>query len=215
MTPATVRPAAQSDVDLLVWVMVEAATSHLDRCVWDCLLGTDPDETRTVLAGVATSSAHHWCHLDRFLVAEVDGRPVAAASSYDPATEGNDPLAEAVLEALAPSAPSGDRLEAIMERALVLDSCTPKPYADAWAIENVAVVPEYRSQGLVDQLFDAVVRHARHLGREHLQIMCLEGNVRAQRAWERNGFEVQATYRSRNFEELYGCAGLKLLVRRP
>jgi ribosomal protein S18 acetylase RimI-like enzyme len=211
----TIRPAEEHDVEFLVWVMVEAATSHLDRCVWDSVLGTQPDETRAVLTRVATSSAHHWCHLDRFLVAEVAGRPVAAASSYDPATEGNDPLAEAMLEALAPMAPSGDRLAAITERASVLESCAPKPYPDAWAIENVAVVPAYRSRGLVDELFGAIIAEAHHRGREHVQIMCLDGNVRAQRAWERNGFEVRATYRSRRFEELYGCEGLKLLVRQP
>lgn len=210
-----VRPAEERDVEFLVWVMVEAATSHLDRCVWDRLLGTSNEETRAVLAGVATSSTRHWCHLDRFLVAEVDGEPVAAASSYDPATEGNDPLADAVLEALAPSAPSRDRLEAIIERAGILDGCTPKPYAGAWAIENVAVLPEHRSRGLVDELFDVIIAAARRRGREHVQIMCLDGNLRAQRAWERNGFELRATYRSRGFEELYGCRGLKLLVRQP
>jgi len=210
-----VRPAEERDVAFLVWVMVEAATSHLDRCVWDSLLGTRSEETRAVLASVATSSTPHWCHLDRFLVAEIDGEPVAAASSYDPATEGNDPLAEAVLQALAPSAPSSDRLEAIIERAGVLDGCTPKPYADAWAIENVAVVPAYRSRGLVDELFEAIIADVRRRGREHVQIMCLDGNVRAQRAWERNGFEVRATYRSRGFQELYGCGGLDLLVRQP
>jgi ribosomal protein S18 acetylase RimI-like enzyme len=215
VTGKTVRPAEERDVELLVWAMLEAATSHLDRCVWDSLLGTRPEETRAVLASVSTSSTPHWCHLDRFLVAEIDGTPVAAASSYDPATEGNDPLAAAVLEALAPSAPSGDRLQAIVERAGVLDDCTPKPYADAWAIENVAVLPAYRSQGLVDALFGAIIAEARRRGREHVQIMCLEGNVRARRAWERNGFEVRASHRSRSFEELYGCGGLELLVRQP
>src|SRR5688500_14586419 len=155
--------------------MQEAATSHLDRCVWDALLGTRPEETRAVLTSLATSSTRHWCHLDRFLVAVVDSEPVAAASSYDPATEGNDALAEAVLDALAPSAPSSDRLEAILERADILDGCTPKPYPGAWAIENVAVLPPYRSQGLVDELFDAIIADVRRRGREHVQIMCLEG----------------------------------------
>jgi ribosomal protein S18 acetylase RimI-like enzyme len=210
-----VRPAEERDLDFLVWAMVEAATSHLDRCVWDSLLGTSADETRAVLASVATSPGRHWCHLDRFVVAEVAGGPVAAASGYDPATEGNDPLAEAVLEALAPSAPSSDRLEAIMERAGVLDGCTPKPYPGAWAIENVAVLPAHRSQGLVDALFDTIVADARRRRREHVQIMCLDGNARARRAWERNGFDVRASYRSRRFEELYGCGGLDLLVRQP
>ncbi|HEY8547608.1 MAG TPA: GNAT family N-acetyltransferase [Acidimicrobiales bacterium] len=215
MKGTTIRPADKGDLEFLVWVMQEAATSHLDRCVWDVLLGTPPDETRAVLESVATSAMPHWCHLDRFLVAEVDGEPVAAASSYDPSAEGNDPLADAVLEALAPSSPTNERLAAILERADVLDGATPKPYVDAWAIENVAVAPAHRGRGLVDALFEVILEEARDRGREHLQIMCLDGNVRAQRAWERNGFEEVAAYRSRAFRELYGCDGLKLLVRRP
>ena len=77
----TVRPAQRSDEEFLVWAMITAATSHLDRCVWSTLFGLDDAETASLLRAVLHRGPTHWCHLDRFLVAEVDGEQAGAASS--------------------------------------------------------------------------------------------------------------------------------------
>jgi ribosomal protein S18 acetylase RimI-like enzyme len=209
---AHIRHATPDDLDFLVWVMMEAATSHLERSVWETTLEGTGHAVSDVLASVATSAEPHWCHWRRFLVAETGGRPVAAASSYDPSSEGNDALVPSFLAALKERGVSDERLPAVIDRSSVADACTPKPYADSWGIENVAVLPSHRGTGLVDALLRQAIEDARDRRREHVQIMCLDGNVRARRAWERNGFERRASYRSARFSEVFGCAGLELLV---
>jgi ribosomal protein S18 acetylase RimI-like enzyme len=209
----TVRRASPDDVDFLTWVMVEAATSHLSRCVWDSLLGTTPEQTATVLREVAGSASPHWCHRDRFLVAEVDGGAVAAIASYDPASEANDALTEPVVSALLALGYGEEELGAVITRAEVLDACTPRPRDFAWGIENVAVLPEHRGRALVEALFEAAYQEARADDRDLVQIMCLDGNDRAERAWRRQGFELRAHHQDVQFEELFGCPGLKLLAR--
>lgn len=214
MTPL-VRPATRSDLPFLIWAMVEASTSHLNRSVWQPILGLPDSEVAEVLGAVATSDRPHWCHIDRFRVVELNGAPVAAASSYDATHEGNDALFGATLELLQNSHMSAEASEAVLHRAAIVDAVTPKPYPGAWGIENVAVTPDHRGQGLVRLLIEAAIADARDRDREHIQIMCLDGNERAERAWERAGFTVRAVYRGREFAHLVGAHGLKLLTRSP
>ncbi|MGW6026392.1 GNAT family N-acetyltransferase [Streptomyces sp. NPDC055099] len=218
----TVRPAVTADLDFLVQVMETAATSHLDRCCWEPLLGEGTGVTRQILRTLALSPRAHWCHLSRFWVAEASPttergtrpRPVGALTAYDPATEGHAAIGEqcAVLAATA-DWPGTAAFEDVYERQRIFRSCLPTDYAGAWGIENVAVVPEFRGTGVVQALLD----HALDLGREQgyacAQVLCLNGNTRAQRTWERAGFEVRADYRGREFDALMGAPGLKLLVR--
>lgn len=222
----TVRPATPADLDFIVRVMETAATSHLDRCCWEPLLGERTEVTRKILRALALSPRTHWCHLSRFWVAEAEAaagaqtpgdtgpRPVGALTAYDPAAEGHAAIGEQCA-ALAATAewPGTAAFEDVYERQRIFQSCLPADYADSWGIENVAVVPEFRGTGVVEALLD----HALDLGREQgyacAQVLCLNGNTRAQRTWERAGFEVRADYRGREFEALMGAPGLKLLVQ--
>ena len=103
--------------------------------------------------------------------------------------------------------------QAILERNATMDSCMPKQFPGAWGVENVAVEPRFRGQGIADHLFDAVFAEGRSGGHECAQIMCLNGNRRAETAWTRAGFKLRADYSSQAFQETFGCPGLKLLVR--
>ncbi|MGK5627555.1 GNAT family N-acetyltransferase [Streptomyces sp. URMC 123] len=221
----TVRRADEGDLDFLVRTMETAARSHLSRGCWEVLLDEPPDRVRGVLRALARSPRPHWCHLSRFWVAEVAGERAGALTAFDPATEGNAALVEQYAEL---AAAGGDRASAgrrsdtrseltaaerVGERRRVFQSCVPADYPDSWGIENVAVAPRHRGTGVTDALFAHALELGRRRGHEHAQILCLDGNARAQRAWERNGFEVRAEYRGRRFASLFGCPGLKLLVR--
>lgn len=214
----TVRRAVPADLDFVVRVMETAAKSHLDRCCWEPLLGERTEATRQILRTLALSPRTHWCHLSRFWVAETAGdaspRPVGALTAYDPATDGHAAIGEQCAALAAGGAwPGTAPFEDVYERQQIFQSCLPADYADSWGIENVAVLPEFRGTGVVEALLD----HALELGREQgyacAQVLCLNGNARAQHTWERAGFEVRADYRGREFETLMGAPGLKLLVR--
>ncbi|WP_342372550.1 GNAT family N-acetyltransferase [Propioniciclava soli] len=211
--PVVIRAAQSDDVDFLVHVMRIAATSHLPHCVWDVLLDLPPDRTDTVLRRVAESEQPHWCHVSRFWIAEADGRPVGAMSGFDTATEGSDVLerelaAQAVVLGLDETA-----LLRVLERGQVLRDGTPADFPGTWGVENVAVAEQNRGTGVVDELFTAVLGHGHERGHDTAQILCLNGNVRAERAWERQGFVVKADYCNQRFLDTYGCLGTKLLLR--
>lgn len=208
-----VRPAEAADLDFLCWVMFTAGKSHLDRCIWEMIFDMTPDEVIDFLRRVAVTDATHWCHHKKFLVAEIDGAAAGALCTFDPATEGTAALSEAMMTVAADLGRDQAWLEGALMRGLAADSATPKDYADSWGIENVAVKPEFRGKGVVEALFGRALEIARASGRSCAQIQCLNGNIRAQRAWERQGFELRADYRSSAFEQTFGCPGLKLLVR--
>ena len=208
-----VRKARPTDLDFVVWVMLTAAQSHLDRCVYETLLNLDRSQISDLYAHVANSNIAHWCHLSKFWIAEIDGEPAGAMCGYDPSTEGNAALTEAIAPLLGQWGVSDRDLQAILERTAILESCTPKPFPGAWGVENVAVEPKFRGRGITDQLFKVLLAEGRSRGYPCAQITCLIGNHHAEAAWLRAGFELKASYHSREFERTYGCPGLRLLVQ--
>lgn len=208
-----IRAAQDEDLDFLVQVMRTAATSHLPRCVWDVLLNLDPAHTDAVFAQIAQSNQLHWCHLSRFWIAEVDGHPAAAMSGFDTASEGSGVLEHELAGHAAELGLDETALLGVLERGQILRDATPADFPETWGIENVAVLPEQRGTGLVDELFAHVLNHGRDRGHHTAQILCLNGNDRAERTWQRQGFVVNADYRNQRFLNTYGCPGTKLLLR--
>jgi len=211
---SVIRPAAEPDLPFLIWTMRTAATSHLERCLWDVLLGLESNDTDAALSAAAVSARPHWCHLRRFWIAELNGQPAGALSAYDTTTEGSAVLEEALAATASILSLDDAALGSVLQRGGLLRDCTPADYPAAWGIENVAVVPEGRGTGIVDELLDQALRLGRDQGYDHAQILCLNGNLRAQRTWERQGFEVRADYRHQLFAETFGCPGMKMLVQR-
>ncbi len=193
--------------------MLTAAKSHLERCVYEVLFDLDASQLAELYRRVASSENAHWCHLSKFWIADVDNEPAGAMCGYDPSTEGNTALTEAILPLLVDSGKSGQDLEGTIDRSTIMDSCMPKEFPGAWGVENVAVEPRFRGQGITDYLFEETLAEGRSKGSERAQIMCLNGNHRAEAAWRRAGFELRADYTSPSFQQTFGCPGLKLLVR--
>src|SRR5262245_5734877 len=73
-----IRRATDNDLDLILWVMLAASRSHLDRGIWEYMNATDGEATTAFLRELATSETVHLFHESLFLVAELDGEPGAA-----------------------------------------------------------------------------------------------------------------------------------------
>jgi len=209
----TIRPATASDLDFVTWVQFTAAKSHLERCFWGILYDRPDEWIYDLLRRLATSPEIHWCHLSKFWIAEADGTRAGGLAGYDPGTEGTDVLTTAMYAALAAIGDPDLDMEAVARRVAIIDACTPKRYPGTWGVENVAVIPEMRGRGVLDRLMTHVLGLGRERGFRLAQIMCLGGNLRAQRAYEREGFQLRADYRSAEFEEEFGDMGIKLLVQ--
>jgi translation initiation factor 4G len=193
--------------------MLMAGRSHLQRGIWDIIIGRPENECLTFLEHLAVTAEPHMCHHSIFLVAEVDGRPAAALSGYDPVNLGEEtvgPQRPIVMEKMGLTqedmAPGQQGLAAFM-------TCHPDPYEGAWIMESVATRPESRRRGACDTLIGEILDEGRRQGFELAQVSFYIGNTPAQQAYEKAGFLYHDEKRHPDFEAEIGCPGMVRLLR--
>ena len=201
-----VRPAERGDSRFLVWVMQEAARSHLDKGVMDLAL-PDDEQRWAFLDAASNADARSFFRYENFLVAEIDGRQVAALSGYEPMVA--MPQMQAVNDEVAQKLGWSDAdLQDMQDRLAIAMNCYPDAPEDRWIIEWVATVPEFRGRGIVNQLLLDILEQGRERGYEKAQIGYLLGNTRAQRSYERVGFKTVYDRRDPDFEAALQCPGI-------
>ena len=196
----------------IAWVILTAQRGHLERGFWDHLLGGPDERVLRYLEALTTTEQPHWVHHTIFLVAEVDGHPAAALSGYfaDELRSGGQLERGVVLT----NAATGMMPEAdAMARALTITQVSAEHVPGAWIIESVATAPEFRRQGLIDRLMEAILDRGRERGASASDISVLIENDAAQRAYEKAGFSAISEKRHPEFEAVYGTPGIRLLRR--
>jgi GNAT superfamily N-acetyltransferase len=212
MTSPSIRPARAEDVPFLAWVMLAASRSHLPRGAWD-LTVDGPDETIfSLLERLARRSPRTFCHHTGFLVAEVDGRPAAGLSGYDPGLVAEP--GQAIDAALREMGWRDEALAASEARFRPFLSCVPEQPSGTWIVEWVATRPELRRRGLTQALLAAVLAEGRRRGYATAQISVLIGNRPAEEAYRKAGFTLDRERRDPAFEAAMGCPGIAQLRRR-
>jgi translation initiation factor 4G len=211
-----IRRAAESDLDLLLWVMLAASRSQLDRGIWEYLNASGEAETLSFLRRLLTSDTLHLFHWSLFLVAELDGEPGAAMCAYDSSTQGFDValpemMAATAAEHIDTEDPEYVRRTGVMLGGFIMDD--PGPSGPRWVIENVATRPEMRRRGLVDGLLHQLLGHGRERGFEYAQISVFIDNERARRAYIKAGFEPLTEQRSEDWAREIGCPGTEMLLQ--
>src|SRR5204863_6806429 len=129
-----------------------------------------------------------WAHYSRFTVAEVDGQAAAALCGYDPTQADTPALVNAIDEAARKVGWSDPDVAEVWERFAPVGTCISDDAEGAWIIENVATLPAFRRQGLVNRLLENVFEAGRAGGHRRAQISVIIGNTPAQRAYEKVGF---------------------------
>jgi len=204
-----IRTARPDDASFLGWVIFAAGRSHCPRGVWDIIVGMPENECITFLEHLTVTEAHHMFHYSDFIIAEVDGRPVAALSGYDPKqlAEVGQPLLEAFQKL---GLNGSSRLDNQKGVAAIL-YCYPEETEGAW-IESVATLPEVRRRGVINILLEEVLEKGRRLGFGLAQVGVFIGNTPAQNAYEKCGFKVVDEKRHPDFEAETGSPGMKRLL---
>lgn len=215
MTNITIRSATENDVPFLARIMFRAAQSHLPVCPWTIIFSETESRTLSILEKICLNPALPWSYMSNFLIAELDGFPAAAMCGFDPAQA--KPLSPeeseiGVAQQLFNYTPV--QCEGIAARLATTNQGMPDDLPDAWAIESIAVLPEFEGYGLVDRLFEAQLDEAKRRGFAHVQVFCLIGNVVAQSVFERNGFHLVSQKTDADFDILFGTPGTKLYVQR-
>ena len=208
-----IRPAELNDVPFIAWVELQAARSHLPRGFWDIWLQRLEPECLAFLEHLAQTRIRSWYHYSAFIIAELDGRAVAAMCGYADTKSTGVSTFTAVLEASRTAGWSDAEFHAMTERTKPVLTCISDPAPDAWIIENVATLPEFRRRGLVDRLLKEELEIGRGKGHRIGQISVMIGNTPAQRAYEKAGFKVVDEKRHPDFEKSVGEPGMKRLLR--
>src|SRR2546422_1955224 len=99
MSSAAYREATPADVAFLARAMQEADRGHTGVGSWDLVLPGDESGRLATLARLAEAGSRSHVHWSQFLIADVDGRPAAAAAGYVPAETPGSLLLEAAAEA--------------------------------------------------------------------------------------------------------------------
>ena len=206
------RPARREDAPFLAWIALASARSHLERGFWDLLIPESEAERLAFLERMALADPPSWWHWSLFLVAERDGRPVAALSGFDPADARFAKPDAAVMSTLAASSWSASRTRAGLERAEPFFRCVHQPEPGAWMVESVATRPEARGLCLAHALVERVLEEGRRRRHRTAQLSLLIGNAPAQRVYERSGFAIAAEKRDPAFEAALGCAGIARMM---
>jgi len=208
----TIRPAEKKDIPFLGWVMLTSAQSHLDECPWSVIFAEDEARTRVLLENMMLIPAMPWCYVENFRIAEVNGKPAAAMCGFDPAAR-ITPIITELDVAKQTFNYSEQQLVEISSRLEVAPLGFPDDCDTVWAIENVAVLDEFRGVGLIDQLFEYCLNEGRERGFKRAQIFSMIGNETGQRVFERNGFKIIAEKQNSAFEALFGTSGAKLMAQ--
>ena len=211
-----IRRATEKDLDLLLWVMLAASRSHLDRGLWEYLNASDEAATLSFLRRLATTETVNFFHWSLFLIAELDGEAGAAMLGYDSSTQGfeaalPDIIAATAAEGVNAEDPEYVRRRDVMMSGFIMDD--PGPPGPRWVIENVATKPEMRRKGLVDALIHELLGHGRERGFEYAQISVFIENERARRAYMKAGFELLVEQRSDDWPAELGCPGTAMLLQ--
>jgi len=208
--PEKIVEARPAHIPFIAWVTLTAFRSHLERGFWDILIDGTEKETLRFLEALVATQAQHWVHLQNFIVAEVDGKPAAALSGY---FERESSLREGMEEANRAIGRSAEEAMAGWQRARSIGLCAPRHSEGAWIVENVATVPEFRRQGMVDRLTASILDIGRQRGATTAEVALFIGNDPAQRAYEKAGFVVVDERRDPEFEAVYKTPGIRLLRR--
>lgn len=216
-TDARLRDATDADVPFLAKIMFAAQRSHLPRGVTEYMLGLDADTTLRFLEQVAVTGLPHIFHVSRFRIAEVEGEPAAALSTYDRELHGDAPTSAALFAlfpdfGLDPTDPDGWRRAGVVRSGIPDHS---EPAGPRLVVENVATLPRFRRRGLTLALLREALATARRDGYPAVQIGCFLGNEPARATYLAAGFEVVATATSDDWAREIGCNGSELLLVTP
>jgi translation initiation factor 4G len=207
-----IRPARAEDAKLLAWCMLMAGRSHLKIGIWDLIISQPEKKCLAFLENLALQGPRHMCYYTEFLVAEVDGKPVAALEGFDPVSNGEETVAEPMAAVVQKMRLTEQDMASGQKALAAFMTCHSDFMEGAWVIEQVAALPEYRRMGTVNKLLEAILDKGRKQGFRLAQVSFYIGNTPAERAYKKAGFKYADEKRHPDFEALIGCPGMVRLI---
>jgi GNAT superfamily N-acetyltransferase len=208
----TIRQARAEDAKLIAWTMLMAGRSHMKIGIWDLTLSQPEEKCLAVLEQLTLQPPRHMCHYGEFLVAEVDGRPIAALEGFDHVTNGEITVAEPLDMATKKMGLTPEDMAPGQQALAAFFTCHSEYLDGAWVVEHVATLPEYRRIGAISRLLEAILEKGRRSGYEKAQVSFYIGNTPAESAYQKAGFRYLDEKRHPDFEALIGSPGMIRMV---
>lgn len=208
-----IRRGALDDAEFLAWAMFAASRAHLQRGLWDLIIGADEAGCLDYLRRLALAEPRSLYHCESFLIAEIDGERAAALCGFE--TRGAWEIVGDAMQNVQRDLgwTEADAAASYQRVGPVWADCMPAEVGADFAIESVATLPQFRRRGLISGLIDEVILHACHAGCGLAQITTYIGNDAARLAYEKSGFQVLDEKRCAEVEKILGVPGFVRLTR--
>ena len=207
----TIRSARPEDADFIARIILSSMRGYRSRGWFDVALGWSETNCLDFIARLATARAISMWHVSQFLVAEIDGKPVAALCAV-PAANAGILAWRAIEEVGFATGLAAWELDAIRQRGTYTRACWVQGGEGDWMVEHVATDPAYRGRGLVQALMARALEKGREAGFSRATISFLIGNEPAERAYAKAGFVFADEKRDPAFEAIIGAPGFRMFA---
>jgi ribosomal protein S18 acetylase RimI-like enzyme len=201
------RPAQADDAAAIAYLAYLAGQGHARISTYDLIVPGRPGPTAEriyMIKRIVTADAVSMLHYSHHRVAVVDGQAVACAGALD---SGGASLLT-FIAALKETGWTEEDIGRMRLGVATYNRVEPSVPPGAWAIENVATLPEHRRRGLVDGLLEMLLAEGKVLDHTTAQLAVHIGNDVALKLYERRGFEITAQKTDPEFEALFGSPGM-------
>jgi ribosomal protein S18 acetylase RimI-like enzyme len=209
----SISKATPDHAAFVAQTILTASRGQLPRGPFDISLERDATATLAILTRVTLSALVCNCHISKFLVAYVDGRPAGALAAFDPGEKGLLPLNAVLIDVCRGLGHDEGGIAPAMSRIAALEPCFPRAEPGTWTIGWVATDEGLRRRGICSRLLEAILAEgARHACRT-AQVSTYLGNDAAITAYARAGFRAVSEHRHPACAAMLGVPGLLTLRR--
>jgi len=209
------RKCKVEDTAFLAKSILLAGRAHVGKGIWEIILDTSEEECLRFLELVVATEIPHLFHCTCSYIAEKNGTiPVGSLGGYDPKKMGYQALQRALPEVYRKLHLPQQAFQGANERAAKILSCLPEEVGDAWVIDSVVTMPEYRGRGIAELLLHAVLDEGKKLGYLMAQVNMYIGNEPALGLYQKLGFTIIEETRDTFFEECIGSPGMLSLTKK-
>ncbi|UCD66720.1 MAG: GNAT family N-acetyltransferase [Deltaproteobacteria bacterium] len=210
-----IREALAGDASFLARSILIAGRAHVAKGIWEIVLNVSESDCLRFLELLACTAAEHLFHYSCSFIAESDDKiPVGSLGGYDPKKSGYQSLQQALPEVYRKLSLPGLDFESANKRASKILACLPKEIENAWVIDSVATMPEYRGRGVAEYMLRAVLDEGKKRGYQIAQVNMYIGNEPALHLYQKLGFTINEETQDTYFEKQIGSPGMLSLTRR-
>jgi ribosomal protein S18 acetylase RimI-like enzyme len=197
-TNLTFRRATQEDLGFVASCNYMASSPSPDFCYWDALIEGCGIETMAFIRQAISLDVLAWCRISDFIIAENQGIPVAGASCFVISQDDYRPIDLKNIGKLYNLLGwSGDQIKQFEDKYQAVwynpQDETLQP-SGTWTIECVAVVEQFRGQGISKELLKHIIQAAETAKIESIGVSVTIGNEIAEQLYLSVGFQRYITF---------------------